>query len=203
VFYRVIIALLLSAGLLSSCSVYDAVFHPHRLGTPPMTQDAKAKARAAEKARHKGMSLQPTGADGQEELANTGESAPAAGSKAAPKAADDTKSYKDLPDNIRNTYDKKLLLRRSKLQRLQYSRRALHHYDLSAPKHTDATRDARRLRKHPRGSKKGEPKEEKEPRQSAEPTPAPDPTQPAPAKSTKQKQPKAPKPDPTQPANGN
>lgn len=169
-----------------------------------MTPDAKAKARAAEKARHKGLTLQPTGADGQEELANTGDGASGAGSKAAPtSAADNTKSYKDLPDNIRNTYDKKLLLRRSKLQRLQYSRRALHHYDLRAPKHTDATRDARHLRKHPKGSKKGEPKEDKEPRQSAEPTPAPDPTQPAPAKSTKQKQPKAPKPDPTQPANGN
>ena len=177
-----------------------------------MTQDAKAKARAAEKARHKGLSLQPTGGDGQEELADTGDGAPSAGSKTAPKATDDTKSYKDLPDNIRNTYDKKLLLKRSKLQRMQYSRRALHHYDLSAPKHTDATRDARHLRKHPKGSKKkGEPREEKELRQPAEPTPAPDPTQPTPAKSAKpkqpsapkQKQPKAPKPDPTQPPGGN
>lgn len=227
-FYRVIIALLLSASLLSGCSVYDAVFHPHRLGTPKMSEQAKAKARAAEKARHKGMSLQPTSANGDEELADTGTSAPGTGnSDAAPtteEGADKTKSYKDLPASIRNTYDKKLLLRRSKLQRLQYSRRALHHYDLRAPKHTDATRDARHLRTHPKNSKnKAEPREPKEPRAPTEPTPAPDPTQPAepaPAPTQKQpkpaapkatkagqdakkKQPKEPKPDPTQPPGGN
>ena len=183
VFYRVILVLLVAGGLLSGCTVYDNIFHPHRLGTPAMSPEAKAKARATEKARHKGLTLPTPGAD------DTAEGSDAAKTDAtAPAAADKTKSYSELPAGTRATYDKQGLLKKSPLVRMQQNKRKLHHYDLSAPKHTVATRDERRMRKHPKGGKgkaAPEPKAPREPREPAGPEPTPDPTQPATPKATK------------------
>ena len=191
VFYRVILVLLVAGGLLSGCTVYDNIFHPHRLGTPAMSPEAKAKARATEKARHKGLTLPTPGAD------DTAEGSDAAKTDAtAPAAADKTKSYSELPAGTRATYDKQGLLKKSPLVRMQQNKRKLHHYDLSAPKHTAATRDERRMRKHPKGGKgkaAPEPKEPREPREPAGPEPTPDPTQPATPKATKTAAPQAPK----------
>jgi hypothetical protein len=177
VFYRVILVWLALAGTLglSGCAVYDAVFHPHRLGTPAMTPEAKAKLRAAEKARHKGLSLQPATDD---ETAGTGGTTP--GPSTTPTNVSNSKAYSELPAGTRATYDKHLLLKKSLLVRLQQNRNKLHHYDLSAPKHTDATRDERKMRKHSKtsGKRGAEPKAPAEPVPAAEPAPAPDPTQP-------------------------
>lgn len=178
VFYRVILVWLALAGTLglSGCAVYDAVFHPHRLGTPAMTPEAKAKLRAAEKARHKGLSLQPATDD---ETAGTGGTTP--GPSTTPTNVSNSKAYSELPAGTRATYDKHLLLKKSLLVRLQQNRNKLHHYDLSAPKHTDATRDERKMRKHSKtsGKRGAEPKAPAEPVPAAEPAPTPDTTQPA------------------------
>ena len=176
VFYRVILVWLAFTGALGlgGCTVYDAVFHPHRLGTPAMTPEAKAKLRAAEKARHKGLSLQPTDADATSSADGTAPSA-----SATPASVSSSKAYSELPAGTRATYDKQGLLKKSMLVRLQQNKRQLHHYDLSAPPHTAATRDERKMRKHSKnpGKKGTEPKAPAEP---AEPQPAPDPTQPEP-----------------------
>ncbi|MGI4832188.1 MAG: hypothetical protein ACRYFK_01880 [Janthinobacterium lividum] len=183
-FYRVIVGWLALGSLLSlsGCSVYDSVFHPHRLGTPSMTPEAKAKLRAAEKARHKGLTLTNPDAD----AAPSGDGA-APGADATPNAADKSKSYSELPAGTRATYDKAGLLKKSPLVRLQQNRNQLHHYDLRAPRHTAATRDERHLRKHSKnpGKRGAEPKAAAEPTQSAEPAPTPDPTQPAAAPAAK------------------
>lgn len=175
----------MAGGLLSSCTVYDNIFHPHRLGTPAMSPEAKAKARATEKARHKGLTLPTPGAD------DTAEGSDAAKTDAtAPAATDKTKSYSELPAGTRATYDKQGLLKKSPLVRMQQNKRKLHHYDLSAPKHTAATRDERRMRKHPKGGKGKAAPEPKGPREPAGPEPTPDPTQPAAPKATKVAAPK-------------
>ena len=194
---RLLLPLLL--GLLGSCAVYDRVFHPHRLPTPPLSATAKAKARAAEKARHKGTSLKAT------------EAAPA--TDGAGDATDDKKktmSYSDLPEGTKLKYDKQGLVKKSTLERLEANRRQRHHYDTRPLTPREASRENRKLRK------KGHRKPGKEARDPASarsrempPEPAPDPTPPPtpapasqPAKEAAKKLKKAPvlKPDPTQPA---
>lgn len=185
-------------GLLSGCAVYDRVFHPRRLLTPTMTPEAKAKARAAEKARHKGLSLQAADPD-----------ADAAGTNATdPAAADEKKkpmSYSDLPAGTRVKYDKQGLVKKGTLERLDINRRQLHHYRLRPDKPREASRENRQLRK--KGHKNhGKDKAADEPRGKApadpDADPAADPT-PPPAPKAKAPQVPVPKPDPTQPAPGN
>ncbi|NML66971.1 hypothetical protein HHL22_17330 [Hymenobacter sp. RP-2-7] len=177
VFYRVIVGWLALGSLLglSGCAVYDSVFHPHRLGTPAMTPEAKAKLRAAEKARHKGLTLANPDAD---DTPSADGAAPS--TSPVPTSVSNSKAYSELPAGTRATYDKQGLLKKSPLVRLQQNSNKLHHYDLSAPPHTAATRDERKMRKHSKnpGKRGAEPRAPAEP---AEPAPAPDPTQPAPA----------------------
>ena len=172
-----------------------------------MTASAKAKAKAAEKARHKGLTLGAPAADGSAKPASADGTDEGAASAATPPA-DDAKSADDknkaIADMLGNTYDTKTgLLKRSKLQRMQYSSRALHHYALGAPPHTDATRDARHMRKHPKGKGKasgGKEAEPKETNDAADPGFTPDPTQPAAAPASKATRPqptKTPVPKPT------
>ena len=136
--------------------------------------------------------------------------APAA-TEPTPAATDKSKSFSELPAGTRTTYDKQGLLRKNTLVKLQQNRRQLHHYDLSAPRHTEATRAARKLRKHSKGKDHAEPRAPKEATDPAEPSqapaaapepPAPAAAKPAQAKPAKKKDPKAPKPDPTQPLPG-
>ncbi|AMR28183.1 hypothetical protein A0257_14540 [Hymenobacter psoromatis] len=191
-------------GLLGGCAVYDRVFHPRRLPTPPMNATAKAKAKAAEKARHKGTSLKAMEAI----------SAADAGAGADAGAADEKKktmSYSDLPEGTKLKYDKQGLVKKSTLNRLQDNRRKLHHYDNRPLTPREASRENRKLRKkghHNHGKDAKDPAPTRTKDQPAEPTPDPpppaDPTL-APAPKAKQKQAKdkkvpIPKPDPTQPA---
>ena len=200
--------LLLPLGLLSGCSVYEAVFHPHRLGTPPMTSSAKARMKAAEKARHKGTSLKAAEAPG---AAGTGDDAP--GDPAAPAPADDARSLADknkaVDEMLGNTYNTKTgLLKRSRFQRMQYSGHQLHHYDTRPLTPREASRENRQLRKKghtdhgqdaPRRQEKAEPLD---PALDTGPDPGP-PAAPAPkAPPGAGKKPPLPKPAPTQPAPG-
>ena len=183
-------------GLLGGCAVYDRAFHPHRLPTPNMTPEAKAKARAAEKARHKGLALKAADPD-----------ADAAGTNATDPAAADGKkkalSYSDLPEGTRIKYDKQGLVKTGTLKRLDINRRQLHHYNLHPDKPREASRENRDLRKkgrknHGKGKAADEPRGKADPADTA-PIPAPAPTPPP---APKAKVP-VPKPDPTQPAPGN
>jgi hypothetical protein len=213
--------------LLSGCAVYDSVFHPHRLPTPPMSATAKAKAKAAEKARHKGVTLK------QEEAITDGASGadPAAAGAAAPADKPKTVSYNELPEGTKLTYNKQGLLKKSKLTRMSIDRRRLHRYDTRPLAPREASRENRRLRK--KGSKGGgnnardkttplmdaptRPTPDEGMREPLPPAPNSDLTQPAKAaksekteepsqvkeektkRSKKAKQAPVPKPDPTQP----
>ena len=174
--------------LLGSCTVYDSVFHPHRLPTPPMSATAKAKAKAAEKARHKGVTLK------QEEAITDGASAAdpaAAGAGAAPADKPKTVSYKELPEGTKLTYDKQGLLKKGKLDRMAIDRRRLHRYDTRPLTPRDASRENRRLRK--KGSKGGgNPRGKNAPLLDA-------PTRPTPDEGMREPLPPAPTSDPTQP----
>ncbi|RYY14785.1 MAG: hypothetical protein EOO36_13700 [Cytophagaceae bacterium] len=186
---------LLLLGLLASCSVYDRVFHPHRLPTPDvMSPAAKARFRAAEKARHKGMVLKseeaPTSA--------TDPNAPA-GSEAK---KDGKLTYSELPEGTKAKYDKEGLLKgKPNLKRLQY-----HRYDTRPLTPNDVNRENRRLRKHPKGTDNGKDAGNLAPKErAAAPTADPAPTPEATPKPEKVKEPKekktkkapVPKPDPT------
>jgi hypothetical protein len=192
-------------GLLGGCAVYDRVFHPHRLPTPTLSPTARAKAKAAEKARHKGTSLKAM------EAASATDGAGAD----AGAAADEKKkpmSYSDLPEGTRLKYDKQGLVKKSTLNRLEDNRRKLHHYDTRPLTPREASRENRKLRKKGHQDHKYHDTPPKgKPRDKEQPTePAPDPTQPAEpirAPAPKAKEPKVkgkkarlPKPDPTQPA---
>jgi hypothetical protein len=221
---------LLLLGLLSSCAVYDTVFHPHRLPTPKMDATTKAKVRAAEKARHKGTSLKA--AEPSTNATDTG------GDPAAPSAtpADDKKktmSYGDLPEGTRIKYDKQGLVRKRMLDRMANNGHKLHHYDTRPLTPREASRENRKLRKKghtDHGKDASAPRDKAEPLDPAldpgppaatptapteaspkvksskkEALPKPDPTQPAPAPEPAKPKKKAskapvPKPDPTQPA---
>ena len=194
---RVLLLLPLLLGLLSGCAVYDRVFHPHRLPTPNMTAEAKAKARAAEKARHKGLSLQAADPD----AAGTTATDPAAGADEKKK----TMSYSDLPEGTRVKYDKQGLVKKSTLEHLEINRRQLHHYNLHPDKPREVNRENRDLRK--KGHQKPDKAKAAKSRDKAtEPDTDTDPAaEPTPPPAPKAKAPKVPvpKPDPTQPAPGN
>lgn len=150
-----------------------------------MTAEAKAKYRAAEKARHKGQVLKT------EEIATNATDPNAAGG--AKGKADNKLTYSELPEGTRVKYDKQLLLKKPKLKGRQY-----HHYDTRPLKPRAASRENRRLRKHPKGQGKGAKDEKMPPTRPTDASPADEPT-PAPAakapkaKEERVKEPKAPK----------
>ena len=196
---------LLLLGLLAGCSVYENIVHPHRLPTPDMSKQAKAKFKAAEKARHKGQVLKSeepvTGATDPNAAPGTGTS------------KDSKLSYSELPDGTRNKYDKEGLIKnKPNLKRLQY-----HHYETRPLKPNEVNRENRKLRKSSskgKGKGKGSGKSgdlDGSPRERADqpvenaPAPAEEKTAKAP-KEKKQKKDKknpVPKPDPTLENNGN
>lgn len=211
---RVALLPLLLLGLLSSCAVYDTVFHPHRLPTPKMDAAAKAKYRAAEKARHKGLSLKAP-----EPSTNATDTGSGGGDPAAPAAApggtDDKKktlTYGELPEGTRVKYDKQGLVRKSMLDRMANNGHKLHHYDTRPLTPREASRDNRKIRKkgHTDHSREAAPRE-KAPREPLDPAldTGPDPGAPAttpnapaeePAKAKKIAGKKALRPVPTRPA---
>ena len=194
-------------GLLGSCAVYDTVFHPHRLPTPKMDAATKAKVRAAEKARHKGLSIKTEEAATNATATDGGDgSAPSVGASEDKKK---TMSYSDLPEGTRIKYDKQGLVKKSMLDRMANNGHKLHHYDTRPLTPREASRENRKLRKkghtdHSKGAPAD--KARKEPLDPALDTghdpgpPAASPTAPAePAPAAKSKK-TAPKLDPTQPA---
>lgn len=221
---------LLLLGLLSGCAVYDSVFHPHRLPTPKMDATTKAKVRAAEKARHKGLSLKAPEAAGTSATDTGGDpTAPSAG------AGDDKKktmSYGELPEGTRIKYDKQGLVKKSMLDRMANNGHKLHHYDTRPLTPREASAENRKVRKkghtdHSKGASAPRDKAPTDPALDTGPDPGPpaatplapapkarqaapakpDPTQPAPAPAPKPDKAKkkanktpVPKPDPTQPA---
>jgi hypothetical protein len=192
---------LLLLGLLSGCSVYDNIVHPRRLPTPDMSKQAKAKFKAAEKARHKGMVLKT------EEPVTNATDPNAAGSSGAKK--DDKLSYSELPEGTRNKYDKEGLIKnKPNLKRLQY-----HHYETRPLKPNEVNRENRKLRK---ASAKGKGKSsgksgdlDGNPRERADQPVEDAPTEekvekvPKEKKQKKDKKNPVPKPDPTLENNGN
>jgi hypothetical protein len=199
--------ILLLPWLLSGCAVYDSVFHPHRLGTPKMDATAKAKARAAEKARHKGTSLKAADATETNATSTDGGGEPGAPSGSTDKKK--TMSYSELPEGTRIKYDKQGLVKKGKLDRMAINGRKLHHYDTRPLTPREASTENRKLRKkghtdHGKDAPRSKEKAERlDPALDTGPDPGPPaaepttPTEPQPkAKSSKQV---APKPDPTEP----
>ena len=223
-FLRAALPLLL-LGPLSGCAVYDAIFHPHRLPTPKMDAATKAKVRAAEKARHKGLSIKT------EEAATSATDTGGDGSAPSVGAGDEKKktmSYSDLPEGTRIKYDKQGLVKKSMLDRMANNGHKLHHYDTRPLTPREASRENRKIRKKghtdghggggsaaPRERANADPAPDQvpapsptpAPTKSPAPAPKPDPTQPAPSPAPPKPKAKAskvpvPKPDPTQPAPG-
>lgn len=186
VLVRAILPLLL-LSLLASCSVYDSIVHPRRLPTPKMSPQAKAKFKASEKARHKGMVLKS-----EEPVTNATDPNAPAGSEAK---KDNKLTYSELPEGTKLEYTKEGLLKgKPNLKRRQY-----HRYDTRPLTPNDVNRENRRLRKHSKGKDKdnsspADPKTRDD--QPVEDAPAP--TEKA-VKAPKEKTKKAPvpKPDPT------
>ena len=184
-FLRAFFPLLL--GLLASCTVYDSIFHPRRLPTPPMTAEAKAKYRASEKARHKGTVLKT------EEITTSATDPAAAGS--AKDATDKKLTYNELPEGTKLKYDKQLLLKKPKLKRRRY-----HTYETKPLKPNKVSRENRRLRKHPKGQGSEHPRDQplrdqptsRPPDEGLGTSTAPEPT--PPAAPTKAKEPKVKEP---------
>jgi len=130
--------------LCGGCAAYERLLHPHRLPTPRMTPEAKAKMRATEKARHRGLTLTTantaTDATDATDVTAADGSAPAADATARPdEARDKARSFSELPAGTRAKYDKHLLLKDSKPRPRQ-----LHRYDTRPLTHREASRDARR-----------------------------------------------------------
>jgi len=175
-------------GLLGGCAVYDRVFHPHRLPTPPLSATAKAKARAAEKARHKGTSLKAMEATSATATDGAGAD-PAAPADEKKK----TMSYSDLPEGTKLKYDKQGLVKKGTLDRLEDNRRKLHHYDTRPLTPREASRENRKLRKKGHQDHKGA-KDPAPTRDKEQPAEAPPPPPPAPAP--------APPPPPPAPRSG-
>ena len=212
---RVTLLPLLLLGLLSSCAVYDTVFHPHRLPTPKMDATAKAKHRAAEKARHKGLSLKAP--EPSTNATDTDGSSDPAAPSASPSGADDKKktlTYGDLPEGTRLKYDKQGLVKKNMLDRMANNGHKLHHYDTRPLTPREASRENRKVRKkghtdHGKGATPREkaPHEPLNPALDTGPDPGPPATTPsapseevAPARKKASKKEPQPKPDPTQPA---
>jgi len=195
---------LLLLGWLTSCSVYENIVHPRRLPTPDMSKQDKAKFRAAEKARHKGMVLKT-----EEPVTNATDPNAAAGSEAK---KDSKLSYNELPEGTKVKYDKQLLIKnKPKLKRRQY-----HRYDTRPLTHNDVNRENRKMRKSSakgKGKGKGDDKGDLAPKtradQPVEDAPAPAPAEEKAEKAPKEKKQKkdkknlVPKPDPTLENNGN
>ena len=201
-FLRVTLLPLLVLGLLSSCAVYDSIFHPHRLPTPKMDAATKAKIKAAEKARHKGLSLKAADESGT----NATNTEASGGEPSAPAGADDKKktmSYGELPEGTRIKYDKQGLVRKSFLDRRANNGRKLHHYDTRPLTPREASRENRQIRKkgHTDHSSGGAPTRDTTPTERA-PASSPDEAPLAPAESAPALKAKvaAPKPDPSQPS---
>jgi hypothetical protein len=191
---------LLLLSLLTGCSVYENIVHPRRLPTPDMSKQDKAKFRAAEKARHKGMVLKT-----EEPVTNATDPNAAAGSEAK---KDGKLSYNELPEGTKVKYDKQLLIKnKPKLKRRQY-----HRYDTRPLTHNDVNRENRKMRKSSakgKGKGKGNDKGDLAPKtraeQPVEDAPVEEKVEKAP-KEKKQKKDKKnpmPKPDPTLENNGN
>lgn len=140
---------LLLLGLLSSCAVYDTIFHPHRLPTPKMDAAAKAKYKAAEKARHKGLSLKAPEPSTNATDTGGGGTDPAAPGATSGSTDDKKKTltYGDLPEGTRIKYDKQGLVRKSMLDRMANNGHKLHHYDTRPLTPREASRDNRKIRK--------------------------------------------------------
>jgi hypothetical protein len=172
-----------------------------------MDAATKAKVKAAEKARHKGLSIKT------EEPA-TNATATDGGDPAAPAAAGGTEkkktmSYSELPEGTRIKYDKQGLVKKSMLDRMANNGHKLHHYDTRPLTPREASRENRKLRKkghtnHSKGAPSDKAKKEPlDPALDTGPDPGPPaaspsaPTEPAPPAKSKKA---APKPDPTQPA---
>jgi len=222
-FLRAALPLLL-LGPLSGCAVYDTIFHPHRLPTPKMDAATKAKVRAAEKARHKGLSIKTDEPATSATATDGGD--PSAPSVGAGEDKKKTMSYGELPEGTRIKYDKQGLVKKNMLDRMANNGHKLHHYDTRPLTPREASRENRKLRRKghtdhgkdapreradsapepapdPSPAAASPPAEPAAPAPRKTPAPKPDPTQPAPAK-PKQKASKTPvpKPDPTQPAPG-
>lgn len=196
---------LLLLGLLASCSVYENIVHPHRLPTPKMSSQAKAKFKASEKARHKGMVLKSE---------ETPTSATDPNAPAGTEAKKDTKlTYSELSEGTKAKYDKEGLIKgKPNLKRLQY-----HRYDTRPLTPNDVNRENRRLRKHPKGKGGGKDSDsgnlapQKREATPVDDSPAPAAAEPKPEKVEKVKEPKekkskkapVPKPDPTVDPTGN
>lgn len=201
-FLRVTLLPLLVLGLLSGCAVYDSIFHPHRLPTPKMDAATKAKIKAAEKARHKGLSLKAADESGT----NATNTEASGDEPSAPAGADDKKktmSYGELPEGTRIKYDKQGLVKKSFLDRRANNSRKLHHYDTRPLTPREASRENRKIRKkgHTDHSSGGGPARDNPPAERAPASP-PDEAPLAPAESAPAPKAKvvAPKPDPSQPA---
>ena len=206
--FRTALLPLLLPGLLSSCAVYDTIFHPHRLPTPKMDAATKAKVRAAEKARHKGLSLKAP--EPSTNATDTGGGDPAAPSAAPADDKKKTMSYGDLPEGTRIKYDKQGLVKKSMLDRMANNGHKLHHYDTRPLTPREASRENRKLRKKghtdhgkdaaPRDKTKDEPLN---PALDTGPDPGPPataptaPPEPAAPKAKARKEEAQPKPDPT------
>jgi len=193
---------LLLLGLLASCSVYENVVHPRRLPTPDMSKQDKAKFKAAEKARHKGMVLKS-----EEPVTNATDPNAAAGSEAK---KDGKLSYNELPEGTKIKYDKEGLIKnKPNLKRRQY-----HRYDTRPLTHNDVNRENRKLRKSSKGKGKTGDNDAPSPKTRADQPVEDAPAPPAPAEKTekapqekekkkKEKKAPVPKPDPTLEQNGN
>lgn len=212
-FFRAALLPVLALGLLSGCAVYDSVFHPHRLPTPKMDAATKAKMRAAEKARHKGLSLKAADEASTNATDPDASGGDPAAPAAAPAGADEKKktmSYSDLPEGTRIKYDKQGLVKKSLLDRAALNRRQLHHYDNRPLTPREASRENRKLRKkghtdHRKGQATPRDKAPTDPALDLGPDPGPPAATPsAPAESVPPARGKkaivSPKPDPTQPA---
>ena len=199
---------LLLLGLLSSCAVYDTVFHPHRLPTPKMDATAKAKHRAAEKARHKGLSLKAP--EPSTNATDTDGGDPAAPGAASGSTDDKKKTltYGELPEGTRIKYDKQGLVKKSMLDRMANNGHKLHHYDTRPLTPREASRENRKVRKkgHTDHGKDAAPRD-KAPREPLDPAldTGPDPGAPtttpnSPAEEPAKAKKKAPRSAPVRPA---
>lgn len=120
--FRPLFFLLLLAGL-DSCTVYNRIFHPYRIPTPPMSAEYKAKLKE-DKAKKKNAA-----AGAKEAAKKKKEAAPAEGSTdastptdfaasnddASTKSADET--AKKQPSGAKVKYNSQGLVKKSKLSR--------------------------------------------------------------------------------------
>jgi hypothetical protein len=116
---RLLCCLLLLAGL-DSCAVYNRIFHPYRIPTPPMSAEYKAKLKA-DKAKQKSAAAGAKEAKKKKAEAapegSTDASAPTdfASDDNAAKATDET--AKKQPTGAKVKYNSQGLVKKSKLSR--------------------------------------------------------------------------------------